>query len=703
MPNKPVPIPFPRSSLPGANPQEGAGRLINCYVEPLGENNQGAIAPNVWRRSPGLSMFGRTVPAGAVTYSGYRGGIVAAGLSYDAWNNEAATFDSLGDFTALGTLPGNDPVSMAHNNVSPVPDVVAVDPGFGAYILHTTNLTNASATATVGGTGFTSGDVVTLTFLNSATSLFYVPASYTLGASETPTTVATHLTAAINATALLSQAGITAASSGAVITVHQPGATANSTTMTFSTAGSNTETMTFSPASGMLAGGAGTAGISFSGAPLAYTGVGAMPQPNSVCFQDGYFFFSVANGQVFATQLNSLAMNSLTYVTIQSHADVTLLRVIAFSGLLFCFTTASLEVWQDAGNAPPAFPYNRSVVLETGLIQPSAIAGFEVGFSELLWVDQDCGVHYMPPSSLSPPVKVSPPDLDKLIEAQVNAGAILEAGCYYFAGQKFWTISSPAWTWEYNIRTQEWNERWSLQPAGIYSRWRARFGHPAFNKFIFGDVLSGNLIYVDDQNYTEIGVPQLFRIESGPVAAFPMQVRVARADFLFDFGVGSVSQHFTMIVLGAALGTGGVVRLTVNDTSRANNNDTVLVSGVVGTTEANGQWQMRLIDATHIELLRSVYTNTYTSGGIAVDLSVTPQQIAPVCAVSWSVDGGLSFGNPLIRSLGPQDLSKRVRVSVKNCGLSSSLGNRWRLDVSDPVYTGFMLGSQSGDLRAVGP
>jgi len=54
---RPSPIPFPLSSFPGANPQEGAGRLINCYAEPLGEASKpSAPAPVVWRGSAGLSQ-----------------------------------------------------------------------------------------------------------------------------------------------------------------------------------------------------------------------------------------------------------------------------------------------------------------------------------------------------------------------------------------------------------------------------------------------------------------------------------------------------------------------------------------------------------------------------------------------------------------------------------------------------------------------
>ena len=693
----PLPIPFPPSSFPGANPQEGAGRLINCYAEPLGSGGKGGIAPNVWRRAPGLTLFGRS------SHSGYRGGMIANNVGYNAWNNVAATVDGSGNITDIGSFPGNSPISIAHNQVEPTPDVVAVDPNVGAYILNTQALTNGSATATVAGTVFTAGDTVSLTFINDPLILAET-ATYTLIGGGSPTTVATGLKNTINADATLQAQNITATSTGAVVTITQPSALANQTFIVSATTGTGNVSITFAPTSGYLGGGGGTPGIAWTGVPLPYNGVGAMPQPNSVCFQDGYFFFSVGAGQVYATSLNSLAMNPLTFVTIQSRSDVTLLRVIAYSGLLFCFTTASLEIWQDAGNPPPGFPYSRYAVFDNGLIQPSAIAGFETGFAQLMWVAQDFGVYYMPPSTNAPPQKVSTPDLERLIKAQVGAGATLEAGCYYFAGKKFWTLASPAWTWEFNIVTQQWNERWSLLPTGIYGRWRARFGHPGFgDNFIMGDVQSGNLLIVDDQNYSEIGVPQLFRIESGPVAGFPASLRVARADFLFDMGVGQVTQQYAMKVTGASLGTGGVVRLAVTDTSQAHSGDTVIVSGVGGTVEANGTWTMGLIDAMHIELIGSVYANAYTSGGTAVDVTSTPQQVDPVCAVSWSLDGGLNWGNPLIRSLGQQGRAKRPRVSVKNCGLSSPLGMRYRLDVTDPVYTGFLMGTQSADPREVGP
>ena len=568
MPNTgPVAIPFPLSSFPGANPQESAGRLINCYAEPLGEGGKGAPAPQVWRRAPGLSLHAQTAQ------QGYRGGLVVNNLAYEAWANNASTVDAAGVVAVLGAFPGTKKVSIARDQASPNPDVVAVDIDNGAY---------------------------------------------------------------------------------------------------------------------QLSGG---------GAPVAYNGGGNLPQPNSVCFQDSYFFFTIAAGRCYASGQNALTQNALTFITAEAKADVVLLRGVAFSGLLFLFTTGSAEVWQDAANAAPAFPYARLTVLEYGLIQANAIAGWETGFSELLWVDQAFAVQWLRPGSLAPN-KVSPPDLDRLIEAQVRLGNTLEAGCYYFAGHKRWHISSPAWSWEFNLNTGKWNERWSLN-AGQWGRWRGTGGHPAFGKFLIGDAQTGNLLFIDDQNFTEVGAPQLMRMESGPVKAFPQQLRIARADFDFDMGTGIAVGNFQMIVTGAAAGTNGVVRLTVNDTSRAKTNDTAIVSGILGTTEGNGAFPFTVIDGAHIELQGSVFKNAYISGGLAIDVTAPPNAVNPEVAISRSLDGG-NFGNPLLRSFGPQGRAKRARASVKNMGLSGPMGDRWRLDVTDPVYVGFMGGTQSSDPREVG-
>jgi hypothetical protein len=576
-PGDPPQIPWPLSSFPGANSQEGAGRLINCSAEPLGDSQKPTgPTPQVWRRQPGFSLFAITAEVAK-----YRGGLIVNNLSFEVWAN-VYTVDVNSVVTLLGALPGTKKVSIARSQLRPVPDVVVVDPDNGAYLV--------------------------------------------------------------------------------------------------------TDSITHAPIP-----------------PLAYNGGGNLPQPNSVCFQDGYFFYTIADGRCFASPLNSVGtINSQTFITAQAKSDVVLLRGIAFSGMLWLFTTGSCEIWQDVAGVAPAFPYGRLSVLEYGLIQANAIAGWETGFSVLIWVAQDFGVYMVMPGQFQP-TKISPPDLDRLIEAQVRAGNTLEAGVYAFTGKKFWALSSPAWTWEFNLSTNKWNERWSLSLAtGAFGRWRFTCGHPAFNKWLGGDQASGNLIWIDVGNYTENGAVQLFRMESGPIEDFPNQVRVARADFQFVMGVGQTVANTLANVTGAASGTGGVVRLAVSNTAQMQTNDTGVVSGVTGTTEANGTWPLRIIDQTHVELIGSVFVHAYVSGGALIDVTSPPNEINPAVAVSFSKDGGNRWGNPLIRYLGLQAQTQRPRVSVKNCGMSGPAGFRWRIDVSDPVYVGFLDATQASDPRNVG-
>jgi len=79
--------------------------------------------------------------------------------------------------------------------------------------------------------------------------------------------------------------------------------------------------------------------------------------------------------------------------------------------------------------------------------------------------------------------------------------------------------------------------------------------------------------------------------------------------------------------------------------------------------------------------------------------SGTASQRNPRVAVSWSRDGGVHWGNALLRELGEQAQGRR-RVFVTNAGQAEPIGHRWRLDVSDDVYAALMGGTQSINARA---
>jgi hypothetical protein len=120
-------IALPTTTAPGQHPQESGGRLINAYAESLADT---AGSKLVLRRVPGLVSFGTT------TKTGYRGSIAVGGTLYSAFSGSAVRHSSGGGAaTALaGSLPGTAPVIFSRNNAS-MPDVVAVAPGDGAYIL----------------------------------------------------------------------------------------------------------------------------------------------------------------------------------------------------------------------------------------------------------------------------------------------------------------------------------------------------------------------------------------------------------------------------------------------------------------------------------------------------------------------------------------------------------------------------------------
>jgi hypothetical protein len=77
-----------------------------------------------------------------------------------------------------------------------------------------------------------------------------------------------------------------------------------------------------------------------------------------------------------------------------------------------------------------------------------------------------------------------------------------------------------------------------------------------------------------------------------------------------------------LAVTGTA-NSGGLVALTVNATASLTNGESVAVSGVLGTTEANGTWPVTIVDGTHVTLTGSTYANAYVSGGAATPLIPT--------------------------------------------------------------------------------
>jgi hypothetical protein len=146
--DKKIAIQFPLSTSPGQRPQEGMGRLINCYAETRGEGLP------VWHRAPGARILGDAgtsdtwvswsfpfeewfvarEDASASLAGEFRGGVVVGNSLYAAFGETVYTVDESGAFTALtGTLPGTDKVFFARNN-NATPQVVMVTDSTAYYV-----------------------------------------------------------------------------------------------------------------------------------------------------------------------------------------------------------------------------------------------------------------------------------------------------------------------------------------------------------------------------------------------------------------------------------------------------------------------------------------------------------------------------------------------------------------------------------------
>jgi len=264
-----------------------------------------------------------------------------------------------------------------------------------------------------------------------------------------------------------------------------------------------------------------------------FNGGGVLPAPSWVASQDGYFFWGIGDGRVFAAGPNSTALNALTFITVQSRATGNLLRGVPYQGLMWFFASEFCEVWSDQAIPFPAFPYSRYAVIDKGLLGRNAIAGWEDGFGQLLFVGNDNGVYSLNGPA---PQKVSPPDLDRLI-SQVSDPNTLIAFVYTASGKSYWVLQSPTWCWELNLNSQKWNERESLS-GGLSGVWRANGSLSAFNKWLIGDALSDGLLYIDPTVQQEVGTPLRSRMESAPVVDFPNRAVIARFDGNFVTGVG---------------------------------------------------------------------------------------------------------------------------------------------------------------------
>lgn len=339
--------------------------------------------------------------------------------------------------------------------------------------------------------------------------------------------------------------------------------------------------------------------LPLGGPPTPFADTDLPENPTSVCDFEGYFIWSFLSGHVYASELNSVDVSSLSF-NIEQGNEVR--RVVRFAGRVFAMGDKWTGVYKNAGTIP--FPLAREVTIPRGIIGTHAVSGWEAGWAnELIWAGDDFVVYRLVGYK---PMPVSTDDVSRDIQRAVLAGRtdFIEAFCYMYNNNAFWVLQChDLWTWELNISTGAWNERKSF----LQENWRANRCVRIFNRWLTGGD-AGELFEISGDYFLEDQDPLVWMVESGVVQGFPQRMHIPNASFNITAGVG--------------------------------------------------------------------------------DFALNAE---PRVAISWSLDGGHSWGNPVLRSLGGPGKTK-FYPSIRNSGLSRGHGVRYRLMVSDPVHVGLTGG-----------
>jgi len=84
--------------------------------------------------------------------------------------------------------------------------------------------------------------------------------------------------------------------------------------------------------------------------------------------------------------------------------------------------------------------------------------------------------------------------------------------------------------------------------------------------------------------------------------------------------------------------------------------------------------------------------------GVGDDAGIDPIETNPRVLISWSDNGGRTFGSPVERELGTE--GQDVTIEVNRAGVTGERGRQWRMQISDPVQIGFMGAAMDVQERA---
>jgi hypothetical protein len=153
-----------------------------------------------------------------------------------------------------------------------------------------------------------------------------------------------------------------------------------------------------------------------------------------------------------------------------------------------------------------------------------------------------------------------------------------------------------------------------------------------------------------DVNLPNVGI--MAHVKARGVRSVSHQSHAFRSYVYDDEGV--VNKTISNAVNNGA----GLIRITTSTAHTFSTGDRIAVYGVGGTTEANGAWEITVINTTTFDLVGSTFTNAYTSGGTATNrpylagMSVTVAPIVDRGGLTGTAEAGDDVGGVVVSNAG---------------------------------------------------
>jgi hypothetical protein len=254
-----------------------------------------------------------------------------------------------------------------------------------------------------------------------------------------------------------------------------------------------------------------------------------LPPPNSICYVRGYYVYSISDGRIFASPLDSgTGIDALSFDYANSEPDSNV-RVVAHVGFLYIFGKSSLEIWQAAGTVPfPFGPIQQNIAL--GLLAPFSVTQTERG---LIWVDHKGMVRFGRDGGAQ---RVSTYSVERAIALLSDADkAAIVGHIVTWQGHEYYVMSSPSWTWIFDTYAMRWYQRNSYGSP----RWLVNDSVWFAGNYIVSSKDNGRLYKVDTENYSEDSTDYVMEVWCQNAHNFPNGFLVDALDIDIISGVGN--------------------------------------------------------------------------------------------------------------------------------------------------------------------